>query len=212
MALNSLLTTRGGIARWTPYIAAATTIAAGSDTAVLPQATINVASTVGFAAASASNPGFIVIEIAGVDVVVQYTGLTTTQFTGCTLGVGTLATGQNVRQANVHNFAVPGGKLGVGTVEAAFAANATNDRGIRFRVIDFLFNFPGGTKTEKSCATQTHHIQSGEQPGTVVPGNFMRFELFQDSGGNLNTVVEALSAPRIVMVAVTGFSAAGVNT
>jgi len=68
-----------------------TTIAAGSNGAVLPQATINVASTTGYPASGA-------IYIAGnVAVPIFYTGVTATQFTGCSGGTATLATGQSVQ-------------------------------------------------------------------------------------------------------------------
>jgi len=65
----------------------ATTIAAGSNGAVLPQSTINVASTTGFAAS-----GTFVLN----GQTITYTGLTGTSFTGCTGGTSTLATGQSV--------------------------------------------------------------------------------------------------------------------
>lgn len=68
----------------------ATTIASASNSQALPQATINVASTTGFAAA-----GFITIGSA----TVAYTGKTSTTFTGCTGGTGTMTTGEAVTQA-----------------------------------------------------------------------------------------------------------------
>ncbi len=82
-----------------PASTGATTIAAGSDTAVLPQATINVASTTGFA----SSGTFTVVTVVpggapGLDTI-TYTGVTGTTFTGCTGGTGTLATGAAVSGA-----------------------------------------------------------------------------------------------------------------
>lgn len=65
----------------------ATTIAAGSNGATLPQATINVASTVGFPAAGTFTVG---------GSTVTYTGITATTFTGATGGSATLATGNAV--------------------------------------------------------------------------------------------------------------------
>ncbi len=73
-----------------PYLAASTTIASGSNAQTLPQSTINVASTKGFAPS-----GTITI---GADTV-TYTGLTSTTFTGCTGGTGTLSTSEAVTQA-----------------------------------------------------------------------------------------------------------------
>lgn len=74
----------------------ATTIASGSNGATLPQATINVASTTGF-----PTKGAIQIFNGGVLLAtVNYTGTSGgNQFTGCTGGTGTLATGQVVTWA-----------------------------------------------------------------------------------------------------------------
>jgi hypothetical protein len=65
-----------------------TTIAAGSNGASLPQATINVVSTSG---ASSSGAAFV-LTAAGMQMVL-YTGITATTLTGCTQGTGAMATG-----------------------------------------------------------------------------------------------------------------------
>jgi hypothetical protein len=65
-----------------------TTIAAGSNGAVLPQATINVASAQGAPAS-----GQIYVTTSGGVQTVTYTGTTATTFTGCTGGSGTMSTG-----------------------------------------------------------------------------------------------------------------------
>lgn len=73
-----------------------TTIAAGSDTAVLPQGTIYLASTTGMPISGVIWIGILATQIA-------YTGLTsgaTPTITGCTGGSGTLALGQVVTQGN----------------------------------------------------------------------------------------------------------------
>lgn len=72
-----------------------THITAPSDGAVLPQATINVASTNTF-----PTSGQIVIgtQLDG-DQTVTYTGITSTTFTGCTGGTGTIHTGDLVWNA-----------------------------------------------------------------------------------------------------------------
>jgi hypothetical protein len=67
-----------------------TTIAAGSNGAVLPQATINVASTTGFPASGT------IFTSTGAGTPITYTGVTATTFTGCTGGTATLLTGQTV--------------------------------------------------------------------------------------------------------------------
>lgn len=69
-----------------------TTIAAGSNGLALPQTTINVASVTGF-----PTSGFLLIVVGSNVTTVQYTGVSGgNQFTGCTGGTGTLATGKRV--------------------------------------------------------------------------------------------------------------------
>lgn len=75
----------------TVSVSGRTYIISPSDGAVLPQATIYVGSTDGFATASV-----IVITINGLPVTVSYTGKTTNSFTGCTGGTETLVTGAMV--------------------------------------------------------------------------------------------------------------------
>ena len=81
-----------------------TTIAAGSNGAALPQATINVASTAGF-----PSSGSVIIDISGSRQLVSYTGLTGTTFTGCTGGTGTLATNNGV----TNTIGIAAGTVGV---------------------------------------------------------------------------------------------------
>jgi hypothetical protein len=70
-----------------------TTIAAGSNGAALPQATINVASTTGFPTTTA---GLVLINTTNGYEAITYTGITATTFTGCSGGTGTMATGDAV--------------------------------------------------------------------------------------------------------------------
>lgn len=87
-----------------------TTIASGSNGAVLPQATINVASTAEF------SPGpseFYVQTSDGVSEV-SYTSTNGTQFLGCSGGVGTLATGGAVGGASPDGNAFGGRFTGAG--------------------------------------------------------------------------------------------------
>lgn len=79
----------------TSAVGAATTIAVASNGQVLPQATINVASTTGFSASGTLH----VATTAGLQIV-TYTGTTATSFTGCSGGTGTLATGNSVSLAS----------------------------------------------------------------------------------------------------------------
>jgi len=66
----------------------ATTIAVASNGQILPQGTINVASTANFPAT-----GQIVVATSLGNQAVTYTGTTGTSFTGCTGGLGTMTTG-----------------------------------------------------------------------------------------------------------------------
>ena len=68
-----------------------TTIAVASNGAALPQATINVAATAGFA-----TTGAIYVTTTNGPQLVTYTGTTGTTFTGCTGGTGTMSTGNAV--------------------------------------------------------------------------------------------------------------------
>jgi hypothetical protein len=71
-----------------------TTIASGSNGQVLPQGTINVASTTGF-----PSSGTLLIDTSLGVQTINYTGTSGgNQFTGCTGGTGNLATGQAVAQ------------------------------------------------------------------------------------------------------------------
>lgn len=71
-----------------------TTIASGSNSAALPQATINVASTTGFA-----KPGVIMVTTgAGIQAVTCAGSGSSTTFTTCTGGTGTMSTGGAVSQ------------------------------------------------------------------------------------------------------------------
>jgi len=77
----------------------ATTVAALSNGAVLPQATINVATTAGLP----TSGSFFVNSSAGRQLI-TYTGLTATSFTGCSGGTGTLSTGGAVSTEPVVNL------------------------------------------------------------------------------------------------------------
>lgn len=186
------------------YAAASTTIAAGSDTVVLPAATINVASTTGFATA-----GYLVIRISGTDRVIQYTGKNSTQFTGCTLGVGTMATGQPIAQANVE-FNCPTGTIGPLIAELAWASSAVGLRGTRIRAVNGLapgVHLNGATTVVPAGVASADPMVRSiavEQPLSVGAGRSYRIEGFQSSGGNLDSSVDQLAAPRLVIQGVSG--------
>jgi len=197
--LDRHLTTVGD---WGTTTSGTTTIAAGSNGAILPQATINLASVAPLdVPLSASFPEYVTVTIGGKVTVISYTGINVgaNQITGCAGGSGTLTTGDVVSKGHV-NWTPPRGTVVNAIAEVAFAANAAGDRGIRFRIHDGLFNFSGGTKTERA-ANGVHHVQSCEQPADpVAPGACVRLEVFQDSGGPLDAPLVSLAAPRKVAI------------
>ncbi len=75
--------------------AANTTVAAASNGASLPQATINVATTTGF-----PTGGTIAVVTSSGTQIVYCSGTTATTFTGCTSGAGTMSTGGQVSSAD----------------------------------------------------------------------------------------------------------------
>ncbi len=78
-----------------------TTVAAGSNGAALPQATINVASTAGFY----SFGGLLSIQSSFGTQFVNYSGVSGNAFTSCLGGAGTLSTGGTVSNAVVYTSA-----------------------------------------------------------------------------------------------------------
>ncbi len=112
-----------------------TTIAVASNGAALPQGTINVTSTAGFA-----NSGNLKIWTGSAYTTVAYTGRTDTTFTGCTGGTGTLSTDSEVGQGcfwrEIHSGAISilnswfrfeGGQI-IGTTGCAFWVSPTYKR------------------------------------------------------------------------------------
>jgi len=182
------------------FVAVQTTIAAGSDGQALPQGTIHVASTepggVPFKPA-----GYLVVRIGGTDRVVQYTGKTATSFTGCTLGVGTMATGGQVRQANVE-WNMPPGTVGPGVAEIAWASNGTGIRACRFRFIAAI-SFPAATDARPAAVMADPLLRTiaCEQPAHTGADEPLLIEVFQTSGGPLDVLQVGLGAPRLVVLA-----------
>jgi hypothetical protein len=111
-----------------------TTIAAGSNGQVLPQTTINVASTTGFPAS-----GQILVSTTAGQQRVPYTGVTATTFTGCTGGTGTMNTGNEVRDitANAQDLirlelTSQGGAL---IIISAASVQVTNNQTVFFQIL-----------------------------------------------------------------------------
>lgn len=107
--------------RWTPS-QATTTIAAGSNGAVLPVATLSVASTTGFPTSGTVE----VVTSDGRPTRVTYTGLGTGTLTGCSGGQGTLATGGSVHTVipEVANIVLGERGYSVSPMEAVYVEDA----------------------------------------------------------------------------------------
>ncbi len=85
---------------YTPIAVTTGAVAAGSNGASLPQATINLVTTAGLPFAGTCT-------IAGTTGTITYTGSTTTTLTGCTGGSGTLATAQVVTPSGLgYDFTI----------------------------------------------------------------------------------------------------------
>lgn len=179
-----------------------TTIAAGSNGAVLPQATIFVASTAGIPTA-----GYRLITIGSVDVVVKYTGVTggaTPTLTGCNTSITaplTLATGQTVTGANCV-FAPQAAYLWALTTQINWSQSDTGLR--RTRLIDDASGLVVTKNSNIADDTNGQPIQLTSQPGYHPGADLCRIEVFQDSGVTLNVLLEGIESPLLMM-----FQAAG---
>jgi hypothetical protein len=136
-----------------------TTITSGSNAAVLPQATINVASTAGF-----PTSGFLnVVTALGIQVV-SYTGVTGTSFTGCQGGLGAMTTGGQVVLAE------PVDGLGKSLELAALTAGPDNWTNLAWNLVNavptkvtFL-----STAAEPEVITSEEEYQASMQVDNVV--------------------------------------------
>lgn len=117
----------------------ATTVASGSNAVALPAATVNVASTTGFATAGQ----FTVLSSAGAQQI-TYTGKTSTSFTGCSGGVGTLYTGQKLAQYPV--FTNNGAALAIASTSTTVSDGTKFQVGGKYTLVD-------GSKTERVDVT-----------------------------------------------------------
>ncbi len=183
------------LGEWYENATGSTTIAAGSDTAILPQATINVASTAGF-----KSSGYFAVRIGGKDVVISYTGINATQFTGCANGVGTLATGQVVNAANTRIVPPRAGLYAI-IAQCSFAASATGARGIR--IVDDSSGAEGAKMVVPATAAGSPSIQVQMQFGANTIGDMKRVDVFQSSGGALDVQQSGILTPAL-MVAFLG--------
>lgn len=116
-----------------------TTVASGSNSVALPTATINVGSTIGFAASGT----FTLVSSAGAQLI-TYAGVTGTSFTGCSGGFGTLFTNQKVSQYPVF--------INNGAVVAPGATTLTVSDGTKFQV-NGHYSIVDNAKTERITVT-----------------------------------------------------------
>jgi hypothetical protein len=105
------------------YPSPATSVAAGSDGATLPQAVVNVTSTEGFPFAGSFTE-------EGTGDVVAYAGTTPTSFTGCVGGTGTMTLGDAVLGAPLsETFPTRGGGVGAFAVQTSYVVSVVRAPG-----------------------------------------------------------------------------------
>lgn len=190
------------------YAAVTTTVASGSNGQILPQSTINVDSTTGFA-----DDGYLVITgppAAGKDTIVAYTGKTGTSFTGCntayrglTAGIsqGTLATGQVVAQAHVEfTPTAEGGYLWNTMIEFCINNLATTAYwGIRLRSIDNFFNLVIARNDCPGINIGLQHLLLPVQPGFTFNGLPSRLEVFHNGAASGRySKVDGIQSPSLM--------------
>ncbi len=121
-----------------------TTVAAGSNGAILPQSTINTISTTGFPSSGTLN----IVTSTG-NQVVTYTSTTSTSFTGCSGGTGTLTTGNLV---TAPQFTGCTGGTGVLSANGSVTSNQPSTDDSIYRILSVpsgnqlqIIPFSGGT-------------------------------------------------------------------
>lgn len=125
-------------------IVTSTTITSGSNGAVLPQATINVASTAGF-----STSGIVNVTSSTGSQVIAYTGITGTSFTGCTGGTGTMSTGGFVSFGTwptLNSLTICNGAAITSAASAALSSTASGSHTVTENNL-FLSAFRNGSGT-----------------------------------------------------------------
>jgi hypothetical protein len=146
-----------------------TTIAAGSNGQILPQTTINVASTTNFPAS-----GTILVTTSDGTQRVTYTGTTATTFTGCTGGTGTMSTGGIVTNVAATtqdlmniNLTTTGGSL---IISATASATTKNNATAYFQVLVDGIVIRGGS-TQGNGAAPAGSVVIGLKLSSVPAGD-----------------------------------------
>lgn len=148
-----------------------TTIAAASDGLNLPQTTISVADTAAFPASGTLN----VTTGAGVQTV-AYTGKTSTTFTGCSGGTGTMNTGGIVylslwhRGDNVANYTATGANVSVIPCDAFATAQGKVDAAW-VQIEDGKYP-TSAIPTTGAAASRAADVLSLSSPSIIAPGGY----------------------------------------
>lgn len=169
-----------------------TTITSGSNGVALPTGTINVVSTTGFDTLGSLSingpPG------SGISTRVEYTGKTGTTFTGCTVGNGTLATGQVVKPSN-ETITLSQSGLYLLNTSTAFNAHATGQRAVRFAIGAFF-----AIGELKVPTTNTVQNMTTSTIIDVTSTITLTANAYQNSGAALTSTADILNAPNISIV------------
>ena len=134
---------------------------------------------------------------AGNDTVIKYTSVDATHFHGCTLGVGTLHTGQVVHDANETATYGTGGFGNIGACvtfpavvaggESA-ACRVTVAQGIPFNV---------GAQSQPTAVNAICTISVTPPIGGGSQRGLLRGEMFQSTGGTITIPIDRIQAPSV---------------
>ena len=147
-----------------------TTIAAGSNGLSLPQATINVASTTGFATSGTLN----VVTSTGIQTV-TYTGTTGTSFTGCSGGTGIMTTGNAVSPE--YPYANPYGIFV--SIQGATSAldvqdfSASNNTVSGFLYYGMIFGMSGASGNARTVRVKNNSVKHTTAAGSETSIQFV---------------------------------------
>jgi hypothetical protein len=178
----------------TTWPSSATTIAAGSNGASLPQGTINVASTTGF-----STSGSLTIETTTGTQTVTYTGTTATTFTGCAGGSGTMSTGGLVRAVVRTTVAVAsnGSVLPQATINVASTSNFPTSGSLNvYTSAGFeTVTYTGVTATTfTGCAGGTGTLSTGDPLTSISAQGLLSINLTTAAGAALIVIFMACAS------------------
>lgn len=137
------------VLRQYPVLNPQTTIASGSNNVALPTSVINVQSTSGYNPSGGTLPIYLGTSGNANSTSFTYTGLTSTSFTGCTGGSGTLQTGQQVGSIAVWFDPQGGG----GQYPGSFGAQTQLTQGLAY-TLPTTRSYGGTAAAERGCVTR----------------------------------------------------------